>query len=112
MTVTGDQHRLMVDYMLACLETGERDNTAFIQKLAEIAPQGKWSDMERAQADAEGIWLEQIEVEQAEADAIRRLMPLFDGMPEGMELLECAIVKARRGDSLAIEYCRHEGVEL
>ncbi|WP_275790482.1 hypothetical protein [Pararhizobium gei] len=44
----------------------------------------------------------------AEAAALDRLAPLFDGMPEGMTLGECALAKAKNGDPLALEYLQWE----
>ena len=44
----------------------------------------------------------------AEAYTLRRLHSLFEGMPEGMSLGECAVIKAAQGDSLAIAYLEWE----
>ncbi len=45
---------------------------------------------------------------QREADAIRDLAPLFEGMPHGTPLGECARIKAERGDPLAIAFLKWE----
>lgn len=43
-----------------------------------------------------------------ETDALKDLRPLFDGMPEGTELGECARIKAKRGDPLALAFLKWE----
>lgn len=48
------------------------------------------------------------EQDEREADALESLAPLFDGMPEGTPLGECARIKAEQGDPLAIAYLKWE----
>ena len=105
MNVTGDEHRRMVDALLALLEAGEPvDGMAIIGTLAKIAPHGKREDLDRAWADAEGIWHERIEVEQAEITALKRFFPLFDDAPDNVIAVEWAREKAQSGDQLAREF--------
>lgn len=113
MTVSGNEHRLMVDVFLGWLEAGKfpTNTRDLLRPFAEIAPHGTRDDFDRAAADARGIWEEKIMVDKAEIEDLDRLGTLFEGMPEGMPLIECAIVKARQGNPIAIAYCRHEGVE-
>lgn len=51
---------------------------------------------------------ERAEQDEREADELERLAPLFDGMPEGTPLGECARIKAEQGDPLAIAFLKWE----
>lgn len=45
---------------------------------------------------------------EAETEALESLAPLFDGLPEGTPLGECARIKAEQGDPLAIAFLQWE----
>jgi hypothetical protein len=51
---------------------------------------------------------ERAQKNQREANSLHSLAPLFEGMPEGMSVGECARVKAERGDPLAISFLKWE----
>ncbi|MBB4407077.1 hypothetical protein [Agrobacterium radiobacter] len=114
MTVSGSEHRQMVDVFLGWLENNNVPTNIpdILKPLAAIAPHANGDDFDKASEDARGIWEEKIMVDKAELEALEQLGTLFEGMPAGLALLECAIIKARQGNELAIAYCRQEGEQF
>jgi hypothetical protein len=77
---------------------------AIMAKVAERFPAATEADVDAGLDRAIEIIEERAERNANEADALTRIAPLFDGMPDGMPLEECARIKAERGDPLAISF--------
>lgn len=76
--------------------------------MARQFPNASEADFDAAMDMAIEILEERAVSNTAESEAMKRLAPLFDGMPEGMSLGECARIKAERGDQLAVEFLKWE----
>lgn len=110
MSVSGNQHRRMVDVLLGYFDRTEvPDQDTMLSEMAAIAPQGTMEDLARAQADAEGIIRELHEEWDFRIAAWQKFMPLFEGAPEDANCVEWARQKAADGNPLAEEFLRHYG---
>lgn len=81
---------------------------AVMKMVADRFPHATAADVDAAFGRAIAILDDRAAQDEAEADALDQLAPLFDGMPDGMPLGECARIKAERGDPLALAYLEWE----
>ena len=98
-------HEKLVDAII----NGERgDIVAMIERVAEAFPEATDDDIADAMVEAAEQLEERAESNQRELATMQLVAQLFEGMPEGMELGECARIKAERGDPLALAFLEWE----
>lgn len=90
---------------IADLVVEHRISIPALEKLAmEKYPDATVSDLMIAFEAGAGMLEEQAEQAEAELASMEFVSQLFDGMPEGMTLEQCAIAKAKKGDPVAIGF--------
>ncbi len=98
-------HEKLVEAIL----NGDRgDIAAMIERVAATFPEATDDDIADAMVEAAEQLEERAERSQQQLAAMQLAAKLFEGMPEGMELGECARIKAERGDALALAFLDRE----
>lgn len=103
------RHNEIVD---AILNTPEehfgQGGLGVLKYIAEKFPDLSEDDFAAAMDDAADEFEARAVKAEQESAALANLKPLFDGMPEGMSIGECARIKAERGDPLALSFIEWE----
>lgn len=104
----GEKHASVVHAMMEAVRGSGGDMIAAMAKVSERCPDLSHDEFDRAMDDAVEAFETLGAQHMAESEQLERLAPLFDGMPEGMPLGECARIKAEQGDPLALSYLEWE----
>ncbi len=90
---------------IAELVIEHRVSVSALEKLAmDKFPDATVNDILTAFEAGAAMLEKQAEQAEAELASMQFVSQLFDGMPEGMTLEECAIAKAEKGDPVAISF--------
>ncbi|WP_216330642.1 hypothetical protein [Rhizobium sp. X9] len=102
-----DRHSQVVDAIVNTpVEVLERGAIAILQNLADKFPDLSRDEFTNAMDEAMSVFEERMEKASAEITSMEQLAPLFDGLPEGTPLEECARIKGERGDPLALAFLK------
>ncbi|NTG09237.1 hypothetical protein [Rhizobium rhizogenes] len=108
MNTTDSLHEQIVDAIVDCPADLVGNIPALMAKLQADYPTATENEIFDCFEEAIVALEERAQKNQREANALHSLAPLFEGMPEGMSVGECARVKAERGDPLAISFLKWE----
>lgn len=100
-----DRHNEVVDAIVNTpVEVLEGGTIAILKNLTDKFPDLSRDEFTSAMHEAMCIFEERMEKASAEITSMEQLSPLFDGLPEGTPLEECARIKGERGDPLALAF--------
>lgn len=108
MSNTTDHNSKVVEFIVGSVAEFSGDIDALFEKVRGKFPALSEDDVMKCFEEAAEQLERKMEREKRELGSLQSLKPLFEGMPKGMTLGECARIKAEKGDALAISYLAWE----